>query len=108
MIANISTGNYCRGMVKYNDNKTQSDDKKSKEALLLGVENIPKNDVETIIAKIDSQNKLNKNVSKPNIHISLSFHKNDVLNNNEIYQIGLDYMKNLGYEKSTVCCLQAF
>lgn len=108
MIAKISTGSIVKGMVLYNHNKTETKENGFKEADLLGVENIPSNDVNSIINKIQSRNNLNKNVSKPNIHISLNFHKDDVLDNNQIYEIGLDYMEKLGYKEQPFAVYRHF
>lgn len=104
MIANITTGSFTNGMVMYNHNKT----KDGKEATLLGVENIPSEELNDITKSIESRNKLNENISKPNIHISLNFHKNDIINNEEIYQIANDYMKEMGYENQPFAIYRHF
>jgi len=104
MIANITTGSFTNGMVMYNHNKTKNE----KDAIILGVENIPSEEVNDIIKSIDSRNKLNTGVSKPNIHISLNFHKNDILNNDEIYKIALDYLSELGYENQPYAIYRHF
>ena len=97
MIANITTGNYTHGMVKYNHDKINEKNSLGEKAIYLGEKNIHSNEVNDIIKRIVLQNNLNSNISKPNIHISLNFHKNDVLNNNKVFKIAEDYMERLGY-----------
>ena len=96
MIANITTGSYTKGMVLYNNDKTINKTNKP-SALFLGTNAIYKQKSEDIISAINRQNNLNRSVSKPNIHISLNFHKQDLLSNMDIYQIANDYMEQLGY-----------
>lgn len=97
MIANITTGEYTKGMILYNHNKTVSDGKKPTEAILLGTNAISNTNPNYIINTLIRQNLLNENISKPNLHISLNFHKKDILDNNEIFNIAKDYMKEMGY-----------
>ena len=79
MIAKISTGNYTVGMVKYNHNKTISFKSGKAEAKLIATKNIPKRDFNSIVETIEAYNNKNIKVHKPNIHISLNFHKDDIL-----------------------------
>lgn len=97
MIANISTGGYAKGMVAYNHKKTEGEDKLgNKKALFLGTENGKGESLNEITKTINDYNKLNPNVKKPNIHISLSFHKDDILDNEDMKRIAKDYLDNLG------------
>jgi hypothetical protein len=98
MIAKISTGNYAAGMVKYNHNKTISFKSGQVEAELITTKNIPKRDFKTIVETIEAYNNKNTRVHKPNIHISLNFHKEDVLDNEKILEIGNDYMTQMGFK----------
>lgn len=98
MIAKISTGVYTLGMVKYNHEKTIEKKKGEVEGKLLGTNLINKNDFETIVSTIRDYNNLNTDVKKSNIHISLNFHKDDILDNNSIYKIAQDYMEQMGYK----------
>ncbi len=97
MIAKISTGSYVEGMVKYNHEKIKEVPEGEEKGLLLSVNNIKSNDFKDIVDAISSYNSLNQNVTKPNIHISLSFHKDDILDNDTINNIADDYMKDMGY-----------
>jgi len=98
MIAKISTGVYTLGMVKYNHDKTIEDKNGEREGVLLGTNLINKNDFETIVSTISDYNNLNPDVKKSNIHISLNFHKDDILDNNSIYKIAQDYLEEMGYK----------
>lgn len=98
MIAKISTGVYTLGMVKYNHDKTIPDKKGEVEGLLLGTNLILKNDINTIVSTIKDYNNLNVDVEKSNIHISLNFHKDDILDNESIYEIAQDYLEQMGYK----------
>ena len=98
MIAKISTGNYTVGMVKYNHNKTISFKSGQAEAKLIATKNIPKRDFNSIVETIEAYNNKNIKVHKPNIHISLNFHKDDILDNDKILEIGTDYMNQMGFE----------
>lgn len=102
MIAKISTGSYVYGMVQYNHDKTKENKKGEVAAQLIGLNNIiPSNfesSFEAIISTIITCNSTNnERVSKPNIHISLNFHKEDILSNEDILKIGKDYMEQMGY-----------
>ena len=97
MIANITRGDYVKGMVMYNHSKTIDDKPNKATAVFLGTNAISDTFVNGIINSIVRQNKLNSDITKPNIHISLNFHKDDVLNNATIYQIAADYMDDMGY-----------
>lgn len=97
MIANITTGNNVYNMVNYNHKKENEELDGEKKGLLLGVNNISSNDFNTIVETISLSNNRNLKVSKPNIHISISFHKEDILDNETIYKIGEEYMQKMGY-----------
>lgn len=98
MIAKISTGVYTLGMVKYNHDKTIANKKGEVEGVLLGTNLMNKKDFETIVSTIRDYNNLNPDVKKGNIHISLNFHKDDILDNNTIYKIAQDYLEEMGYK----------
>lgn len=98
MIAKISTGVFTYGMVKYNHDKTIASDNGNVEALILGVNMIQNDNFDTIVSTIMDSNNKNLNVEKSNIHISLNFHKDDILDNNSIYKIAQDYMEQMGYK----------
>lgn len=98
MIAKISTGSYTLGMVKYNHDKTNITKDGQKDAVVLGVNNIAGIEFNTIVSDIKTFNDRNKNVLKSNIHISLNFHKDDILSNEKIFEIAKDYLKELGYD----------
>ncbi|POS00913.1 relaxase/mobilization nuclease-like protein [Flavobacterium croceum DSM 17960] len=98
MIAKISFGKFVEGMVKYNHDKTKEKDfNQDKKAELLGVNNIASTSYETIVATLVGHNMMNTRVSKPNIHISLNFVKEDKIDNDSLLQIAQDYMDELGY-----------
>ena len=102
MIAKISTGSFVYGMVKYNHDKTKENKKGEVSAQLIGLNNIITSNLETsfetIVSDIITRNsKNNERVSKPNIHISLNFHKDDILSTEDILEIGKDYMEQMGY-----------
>ncbi|MBZ4037793.1 relaxase/mobilization nuclease domain-containing protein [Flavobacterium sp. 17A] len=98
MIAKISTGINTHGMVSYNHNKTIPNKKGEKEGLLLAVNSINNDKLSNIVSTISSFNNKNKSVSKPNIHISLNFHKDDILSNEKIVEIAKDYLNEMGYK----------
>lgn len=104
MIAKISTGSNAFGMVRYNHEKTKGEEK----GVLLGVNNIVNTSFETIVSTINDYNNGNVNVSKPCIHISLNFHKNDVLSNEKIHEIAKDYMKEMGYNEQPFAVYRHF
>lgn len=115
MIARIDSGSNVKGMVLYNSEKEKKKNKnkgKNKEnpmqGKLLSVSNIYKKDTNTIIKTIESYNKLNKNVKKPNIHISLNFHKNDIIDDNQIVEIAEDYMELMGYDEQPFAVFRHF
>lgn len=97
MIAKISTGSCVTGMVNYNHRKLNQTKHEEQKGILLGTNNIHSEDFNAIVAAISNANSRNNNVSKPNIHISLSFHKDDILDNDTIYKIAEDYMDKMGY-----------
>lgn len=92
MIAKINTGSYVKGMVKYNQDKTIDN-----EAKLIGISNIKDDKFQTIVNAIAKSNERNKKISKPNLHISISFHKKDNLKDYEMYHIAEKYMDSMGY-----------
>lgn len=97
MIAKIMTGYYVIGMVNYNHDKTNDIKKDSNKAIILDVNNILSLAKKDIIKTISMHNSLNKNISKPNLHISISFHKDDILDNETIQKIGEEYMQKMNY-----------
>lgn len=99
MIAKISTGGYTRGAVKYNHDKTIADKKGNVEGSVLTVSNIANDSFDTIVGAINDYNDGNKKVEKPVIHISLNFHKDDILNDEKIVEIAKDYLERLGYKE---------
>lgn len=98
MIAKISTGTFTYGMVQYNHDKTTVKKNGDIEALLLGSNCIENNRFDTIVSTIIDYNNRNIDVLKSNIHISLNFHKDDILDNDSIYNIAEDYMEQMGYK----------
>jgi len=108
MIAKISTGNFVVGMVKYNHNKINEVENEQQKGIILGTNNIKSKEFDDIIGAISNANSRNNNVSKPNIHISLSFHKDDVLDNETIYRIAEEYMKDLDYSEQPYAVYRHF
>ena len=108
MIAKISTGSFTQGMVKYNHNKTISLKSGEPEAELLAIKNLPNKKFNTIVQTIEAYNGKNTRVKKPNIHISLNFHKDDILSNEKIIEIGDDYMKQMGFENQPYAIYRHF
>lgn len=98
MIAKISTGSNVLGMVKYNHNKISKIIDGGPEAQFLFTNNITDNSFKGIVNSIQNYNQRNLRVQKPNIHISLNFHKDDILTNEKLKDITNYYMKKLGYE----------
>lgn len=97
MIANITTGGNANGMAEYNDKKTKTKDEfGNPEGVFLGMHNGEGTTAKQIAHTLNQYNKLNPNVKKPNIHISLSFHKDDLLDNNTMKRIAKDYLDDLG------------
>lgn len=110
MIAKIITGNHTKEMVFYNSKKNQkslSNDKKTdnteditnekKNGKTLGFINTSALDSVSFIKILEDRNKMNTNISSPSIHISLNFHKKDILDNDEMLLIAQDYLNDLGY-----------
>ncbi|WP_289058732.1 relaxase/mobilization nuclease domain-containing protein [uncultured Flavobacterium sp.] len=108
MIAKISTGTNTHGMVAYNHNKTVPDKNGEKEGLLLSVNSINNENISNIVSTISAYNNKNKNVSKPNIHISLNFHKDDILSNEKIVEIAKDYLNEMGYSEQPYAIYRHF
>jgi len=97
MIANITTSASAIAIVKYNDNKLKEDNSLGKNAAFLGTNMIANTNCDYIVKSLEARNSLNSVVKKPNIHISLNFHKDDVLDNESIFEIAKDYMDQMGY-----------
>ncbi|WP_157578317.1 relaxase/mobilization nuclease domain-containing protein, partial [Tenacibaculum ovolyticum] len=99
----ISSGSDVKGMVYYNSekekvkNKSKIRKENTMSGKLLYVSNIFNSSRDTIVKTLESYNKQNKIVKKPNIHISLNFHKNDNLTDSKLIKIANDYMNLLGY-----------
>jgi len=108
MISKISTGSYTAGMVRYNHNKTISSKSGQAEAALIATKNIPKQDLDSLIKTIEAYNNKNIKVCKPNIHISLNFHKDDILNTEKMIEIGKDYMDQMGFENQPFAIYRHF
>jgi len=96
MIPVIATGSNVSGMVLYNDNKLKlkSEDKK---AQFLGTRNISDESKAGIIKSIVDANSRNTNVKSPNLHISLSFPKEEILTNERMLAIADRYMSDMNY-----------
>lgn len=108
MIAKISTGSCVTGMVGYNHSKISQTKNEEQKGILLGTNNIHSEEFNAIVAAISNANSRNNNISKPNIHISLSFHKDDILDNEIIYKIAEDYLKDLGYSEQPYAVYRHF
>lgn len=104
MIAKISTGNNAFGMVRYNHEKTKGEEK----GTLLGVNNIVNTSFNTIVKTLNDYNNGSENVSKPCIHISLNFHKKDILSDEKIHEIAKDYMTEMGYNEQPYAVYRHF
>jgi len=98
MIAKISTGVNTFGMVAYNHKKTIPDKNGNIEGILIGTNSIKNDSFDTIVETIQDYNNLNTNVEKRNIHISLNFHKDDIIDNDRMFEIANDYMDQIGYK----------
>lgn len=108
MIAKISTGSCVTGMVNYNHSKISQTKNEEQKGIILGTNNINSEELNAIVNAISNANSRNNNVSKPNIHISLSFHKDDILDNETIYKIAEDYMKDLEYSEQPYAVYRHF
>ena len=108
MIAKISTGSCVTGMVSYNHSKISQTKNEEQKGILLGTNNINSEEFNAIVDAISNANSRNNNVSKPNIHISLSFHKDDILDNETIYKIAEDYLKDLDYSEQPYAVYRHF
>lgn len=108
MIAKISTGSYVFGMVNYNHSKINQEKNAEQKGIILGTNNINSIQFNDIVNTLSACNLRNNNVSKPNIHISLSFHKDDILDNETIYKIAEDYMKELEYSEQPYAVYRHF
>lgn len=97
MIAVINTGEFVSGMVKYNHNKLQDTNERTR-AQFIGTRNILNDSLKGIISEITTANQRNKSISRPNLHISLSFPKEEVLDNNKMLLIADTYMHKMGYD----------
>lgn len=89
MIAKISSGDFIKGLIHYNDSKV-----KEGEARFLGAVNI-KSGINSLKAFNDI-NSLNKRVKKPNFHCSLNFAHGEVFNDDKLKNIANDYMEGMG------------
>lgn len=108
MIAKISTGSYVVGMVNYNHSKINQTINEENKGIILGTNNIISTDFKDIVDAISANNSRNNNVLKPNIHISLSFHKDDILDNETIYKIAEDYMKQMDFDEQPYAVYRHF
>ncbi|MBE7649030.1 relaxase/mobilization nuclease domain-containing protein [Tenacibaculum finnmarkense] len=106
MIARFSNGSNVEGMVFYNHNKTKKEhhrdakDKPVMEGLFLGASNIFLTNKtihihRRIIDTLKIYNNNNVNRSSPNMHISLNFHKDDILSNKDMLVIATDYLTEM-------------
>jgi hypothetical protein len=108
MIAKISTGNHVVGMVNYNHSKINQTINEEQKGIILGINNIISTDFKDIVDAISVYNSRNSTVAKPNIHISLSFHKDDILDNETIYKIAEDYMKEMDFDEQPYAVYRHF
>jgi len=108
MVAKIARGTSVEGMVLYNHNKTLGKNGRQPTALLLGFNAMPGGDYQSIIRTIYRQNLLNENIQRPNLHISLNFHKKDILSNEAIYNIANRYMEEMGYNEQPYAVFRHF
>jgi hypothetical protein len=108
MIAKISTGSHVFGMVNYNHSKINQTINDEQKGIILGTNNIISTDFNDIVDAISTHNSRNNNVTKPNIHISLSFHKDDILDNETIYKIAEDYMKEMDFDEQPYAVYRHF
>lgn len=108
MIAKISTGSHVFGMVNYNHSKINETKNEEQKGIILGTNNIISTDFKDIVDAISVHNSRNYNVAKPNIHISLSFHKDDILDNETIYKIAEDYMKEMDFDEQPYAVYRHF
>lgn len=95
MITVIRTGSNVTGMVKYNHDKT----KDVKDASLLGTINFQGDSQDSIVKEILNYNSRNNSITKPNLHISLSFssEESNKATSEKMYMIAQEYMDNMGY-----------
>jgi len=108
MVAKIARGTSVEGMVLYNHNKAIGKDGRQPSALLLGYNSMADGEYNTIVKTLLTQNQLNSNVSKPNIHISLNFHRDDILSNDKIFDISRRYMQEMGYDEQPYAVYRHF
>lgn len=97
MIVKINTGKNVGGVVRYNENKVING-----EARVIGIENFPVRNPETISVRskinlLESQCRLNTNVTKPTLHIPIAFHPTENLSDEKLLTIANDYLSKLGY-----------
>lgn len=102
MIGNITTGSSVPGMVYYNTDREKKRLGDGTAAELIdsnGIDNA--NSAQSVIAAIENWNSLATFPYKEkNIHISLNFHADDILTNEEMSKIAFDYMNDMGYQDS--------
>lgn len=106
MVAIIKVGSSIHRIFNYNENKI-----KEGVAACIGAENYPvdveKMSIKMKINRLLNQMKLNENVKRNSIHISLNF---DVSENNfpreKLLAIAKDYMKKLGFGKQSYLIYQ--
>jgi hypothetical protein len=106
MIARFSKGSDVEGMVFYNHNKTKKEHEVSDknepimEGRFLGSSNIfltkdSPHIHRRIIDTLKIYNNNNTNRVAPNMHISLNFHKDDILSDKDMRIIANDYLKEM-------------
>lgn len=97
MVAIIKTGHSIRTMLNYNENKI-----KEGKAECIGQGNYPV-DAERLnyamkLNRLEKQCKLNENVKRNTVHISLNFDPSEAsLSKEKLWQIAGDYMEKIGF-----------
>ena len=97
MIARISTGAKPSGAVRYNEQKVAFGDAR----FLGGYNSIAlERDSVSVERKVDELERYanyNSTISKPTFHVSLAFHPDETLSDEQLKKIGGEYMERMGY-----------
>jgi len=110
MVARISSGSSPKGAVYYNEEKVEKEDAKrlalrNYVGILVTPEELQKQQVASIL---EEQAELNKRVSKPTFHVSLSLAVGEKPDENEMLAIADRYMDGMGYSQQPYAVYQHF
>lgn len=96
MVARILTGESIRGLINYNESKVAIGTAVPFMASRFGLD-IDQLEIRHKVARFKHLTKLNSRVKTNAVHIMLNFHQSEILSENKLQQIAMDYMEKIGF-----------